>query len=369
MPPWTPPPSPSPTSASPTGPAKPVLSTIWAYDDPTWERLVEVIDWREHPRLLGWLRVFLRSARGRRAVVLRGTVTWRERYRDLVGALALKLRGRPPVVVISDATIEPGSRALAARLGRFAPLLPALSRLLIRAVDGDHVRWCVLSQDEVEVFARTWGVPRERVVFTAFTHTLPGALDIAAIDVAGAIAADDGAVRPYLFAGGNSLRDYDLLAEAAAGTGLHVLVASSWRPAQPVPEVWARLVSHDAFIDLMQHCVAAVVPIAASTRSAGQQTYLNSMALGKPTIVTNALGVRDYVEDGRTGVVVEPTVEALRAALLTLAAASAPDRVAMGEAARDTVLAGFTPVAYRRRLLEVALPGADLDVRAEPDVR
>ncbi len=360
-------PVPPPTPASQVSPGKPVLSTIWAHDDATWERLVEVIDWREHPLLLGWLRAFLRSARGREAVVLRGTVTWRERYRDLIGAVALKLRGRPPLVVISDATIEPGSRALAARLGLLGRLLPALSRLLIRAVDGPHVRWCVLSQAEVERFSSTWGVPGERVVFTAFTHTLPGAVDIEAIDVAAAVridaAAPDG---PYLFAGGNSLRDYDLLAAAAEGTGLRVVVASSWRPARPVPEIAAGYVSHEEFMHLMQHCVAGVVPIAESSRSAGQQTYLNSMALGKPTIVTDAMGVRDYIDDGRTGVVVEPTVEALRAAMLGLADDEALERrVAMGEAARDAVVALFTPTAYRRRLLEVALPAQALDLPSD----
>ncbi len=328
-----------------------MLSTLWADDtDPNWAACVEVIDWRDHRGLISWLRAFVPASRGRHAVILRGTVTLQERYRDLVGAVALKLvRGRPPLVVVSDATIEPGSRALARRLGPLAPLLPALSRLLIRAADGPHVRWCVLSSEEVEVFARTWGVPSDRVVFTPFTHTLPTGLDPRSPGPA-----TDGD-EPFFFAGGTSLRDYDLLAAAADGTGLRVVVASSWRPRRPVAEVSAGYVSHDEFLRLMRTCRANVVPISAASRSAGQQTYLNSMALAKPTIVTAAMGVLDHVEDGVTGIVVEPDVAALRSALVAAAdPANADDLRAMGARAQDDVLTRFTPPAYRLALLRVA---------------
>lgn len=327
---------------------KPFLSTIWAADDPQWNEQVEVIDWRRYRGLPSWTADLVRRARGRRAVILRGTVTWHDRYRDLVGAVALKTlpRRSRPLVVISDATIEPGSRALSAKLGPLAGLLPVLSRLLIRAVDGEHVRWCVLSSQEVGGFARTWGVPERRVLFTPFTHTLHHEPEPAApADPAGG----------YFFAGGNSLRDYDLLAEAAAGTGLRVVIASSWGPRHPVAEVSARYVPHDEYLTLMRGALAGVVPIRESSRSAGQQTYLNTMLLAKPTIVTDAMGVRDHVQDGVTGVVVPPTVEALRAALLRVADPAAGEQNRrMGERARAAVLEQYTPAAYRGRLLQVA---------------
>ena len=52
---------------------------------------------------------------------------------------------------------------------------------------------------------------------------------------------------------------------------------------------------------------ASIVVVALAPRrdrSAGQQTYLNAMVLGKPVVVTDALGVREYVEDRRTGLIV-----------------------------------------------------------------
>ncbi len=324
--------------------AKPVLSTMWAGSDARWDALVEVLDGRRHASLLTWLPQFVRLARGRRAVVLRGTVTWREQYRDLVGAAALRLLRSPVRVVISDATIAPGSQSLGARLGPARHLLPALSRVLVRLADSPRVTWCVLSTGEIEGFSRTWGVPRDRVVFTAFSHTL-----FEPTDLSGAV--DEG----FVFSGGNSLRDYPLLVEAADGLDVDVVLATGWRPGRPLERLTTGQVSHGEFLDLLRRCRVLVLPIAPSTRSAGQQTYLNAMALGKVVIVTDRLGVRDHVEDGVTGVVVAPTVHALRAALVhVLDPANQAHYAEMGAAARERVLSAFTPDDYRRELLEVA---------------
>ena len=54
-------------------------------------------------------------------------------------------------------------------------------------------------------------------------------------------------------------------------------------------------------------CAASVVVVAlagATERSAGQNNYLNPMALGKLVIVTDGTGVDEYVEHRRTALVV-----------------------------------------------------------------
>lgn len=324
--------------------ARPVLSTMWAGNDPVWDGTVEVVDARRHRWLAGFLLDVVRRSRGRRAVVLRGTVTLRERYRDLLAAIALRAVRSPVRVVVSDATIEPGSRALAERLGRLAPLLPLLARLLVRAADGPRTTWCVLSRAEVDSFAVAWGVPRDHIVFTPFSHTLHSPPDRE-----GATTGD------YLFSGGNSLRRYDLLEDAADGLGVDVVVATTWRPSRERPWLTAQQVPHERFVELLKGCRAMVLPIAASTRSAGQQTYLNAMALGKVVVVTDGLGVRDHVEDGVTGLVVEPTPAALRSALAdVLDPARADHYAAMGARAREVVLDRYGPDAYRRSLLRLA---------------
>jgi glycosyltransferase involved in cell wall biosynthesis len=98
-----------------------------------------------------------------------------------------------------------------------------------------------------------------------------------------------------------------------------------------------------------------VVPIERSTRSAGQQTYLNAMALGKPVIVTDAPGVRDYIEHEVTGFVVPPETQALnRVIQYVMDPGNAEETAAVGRRAREHVLALFDEYRYRRQLLTIA---------------
>lgn len=317
----------------------PILSTVGDPQEPAWRGLMEA----SHPRpgrpLLSLLELWARSYR-REALVLRGSVTARDLYRDLVFALALRHRRRRPRTLVTDATWEPGSRTLAARLPWLQPHLPQIARLMIRALDGPHVHYAVLSQEERAVFARTWGVPVERVVFTPFPMTLYAEYDRQTHDGG------------YLFAGGNSLRDYDLLAAALAGSGYEAHVASRWTPPTPVPGLHARPTSHDEFTELLLGCRAMVLPLERSSRSAGQQTFLNAMVLGKPVIVTDAMGVRDYVEDGVTGVVVPPDPTRLREALdHVMDPANAEHYRRMGARARAEVLGRRMPEHYVQHLV------------------
>lgn len=326
---------------------KPVLSTMWSNESSLWAEHVEVLD---HRSIAGglprWLVAFLRAAHGKEALILRGTVSMRERYRDLVGAAVLRLTpGRTPRVVISDATIEPGSKTMAVTLGRVSWLLPLLSRVLVRAADGRHVTWCVLSRDELDTFPATWGVPRERVVFTPFQHTLHRSLDeLAAVDPTGRV-----------WAGGNSLRDYGTFMQAVAGLPVEVRISTSQHLEDVPANVQAEVTTHAGFLWEMAAASVVVVPIAESTRSAGQQTYLNAMAIGKVVIVTDRPGVRDHIVDGVTGVVCPPTVEGIRAAVLdALDPARRGHYERMRAAARAAALEEFSPVAYQETLIRLA---------------
>lgn len=96
-----------------------------------------------------------------------------------------------------------------------------------------------------------------------------------------------------------------------------------------------------------------VLPLQNGVRSAGQQTFLNAMVLGKPVIVTDAVGVRDYIEDGVTGVIVPPDALALRAAIdHVMDPANVDTYRRMGERARATVVGRYMPEHYVERLVE-----------------
>jgi glycosyltransferase involved in cell wall biosynthesis len=318
---------------------KPVLATMPG-PDPLWNTYVEDC----LPANAGSIKdlfAMLKLAKGRKILILNGSVGRRQRYRDLLLAILLKLSTRhPPPVLMQDATWEPGSEALSTEFPFLKKLLPRLARLAISAIDGPHMRYAVLSTKEVETFPQVWGVDPHRVVFQPFPNTLHKYRDMPT--------RDDG----YLFAGGNSVRDYGVLEAALEGTGVPTRIATKWQPTRGLANLQVRPTSHDEFMSLMANSHAVVVPLRQAVRSAGQQTYLNAMGLGKPVIVVDAPGVRDYVIDGVTGVVVAPDVQALRAAILhVMDPANAGFYSAMGKRAREDVLTRFTEERFRHGLL------------------
>jgi|SRR3954468_4904300 len=112
---------------------------------------------------------------------------------------------------------RPGSSSRTAR-GRRAGAARSTA-----AVDSPRTTYCVLSSSERRTFPDVWGVDRGRVVFTPFYWTLPW---------------DDPSPEPGghgVFAGGDSLRDYDTLVSAAARLDVPVTIASRQRPTVPVP--------------------------------------------------------------------------------------------------------------------------------------
>lgn len=313
-----------------------------ASESPRWRRLVHSDGLVAGRGGLRDLLALWRGTRGHDTVILLGSVPFSRRYRDLVLAVLLKLRRPRPRILLTDCTWAEGSSAVAARAPLVAPLLPLAHRLLVRAMDGPHLTYAVLSSWEVEQFARRWGVDPERVVFTPFPSTVPAEVPRTWGD--------------YAFAGGNSQRRYDLLEEALGGTGFRTVVASRWRPRRPGRGIESRPVPHDEFVRLMAASRVVVVPLDdADQRSAGQQTYLNAMLLEKPIVVTDSIGVRDYITDGVDGVIVPPEADALRAAVAdVMDPARAEHYRAMGRRARATVLERFTPERYFDTLLDAA---------------
>lgn len=323
---------------SPAQDCKSILATMPG-PDPLWNIYVE----DNLPKNAGTLRDYrnlLKLSKDRKLLILNGSVGRRQLYRDLIFAIILKFTFRSPPVLMQDATWEPNSEALSSEFPFLRRLLPKLARLAISAIDGPHVRYAVLSTDEVRTFPQVWGVDPHRVVFQPFPNTLHGYRDMPT--------RDDG----YLFAGGNSVRNFGLLESALEGTNIPARIATKWQPKQALPNVEVGSTSHEDYMALLANSRAVVVPLRQSVRSAGQQSYLNAMGLAKPVIVTEAPGVRDYVIDGVTGVIVPPTVEALRAAIVhVMDPANAAFYKQMGQRGREHVFKHFTEEHFRHGLL------------------
>lgn len=270
------------------------------------------------------------------AVVLDGSVGLRGAYLDVIAAGLIARRRGAPIVVLADCTWKRGSwwlDRIACRVG-------------IRVLDAPRITYCVLSTEEIERFPRQWGISPERVAFTPWCYTLPRE----EVDKPGL---EDGGV----FAGGNSMRDYSALIEAAHELPEQVTIAANLRRNDVLPpNVSIGSVSHSRYVELMRKASVVVVPLQqGADRSAGQQTYLNAMAMGKTVVVTDSPGTRDYIRDGETGIVVPPgrSKELAAAIKWALNPANRMRVDTIRKRARSEVRRRFSPANYADSLLSV----------------
>ncbi len=244
----------------------------------------------------------LDAARSARALLLNSASG---RYHpDLIACILLGLlpkRHRPAVALMGDMwEPSPGLRGLIEK---------AAVRLADRGID----RYLVYSTEEQAIFPKIWNVAADKVGTCHCYH------HVSDEDFPGQAAPDDG----HVFAGGDSCRDYAPLVEAARRfPETSFVLATAWSSPKPLPPNIKIVLgertptSHAEFIRLMRTSRAVVVPIRQGLRrSIGQQTYLNSMYMGKPTIISRALGVRDHVENGKHALIVDGSVEGYVGAL------------------------------------------------------
>jgi len=319
-------------------PRERILSTLPYGDFPEWTERVDIFD-REGLSLPAFLRRLLVEVRRYPAVILTGT--WQA---DQIAAMLIARMRTPPPVIMADASWRRGTNALD-RLARVSA---------VRAMCGRHMIFCVLSSWELDRFPVKWRVSADRVRFTPFCFTLPEPeLDLPV--------RDDGGV----FVGGglrrgrrrDPLRDYGALIEAAPHVEAPITIASNeLDSARLPPNTRAGPVSRERFARLLREAGVVVVPIRAGIdRSAGQQTYLNAMALGKPVIVTDTPGVRDYIDDRETGLIVPSgDAEALAGAITwVLDPGNLAEVERMRIRARDVARARFSRRNYIDHLLRV----------------
>jgi glycosyltransferase involved in cell wall biosynthesis len=267
-------------------------------------------------------------------VILDGSVGASYGYADLIAAGVLARWPKGPVVLIGECVWKAAN-----------PLQRWLRGLAIKLLAGRRTWFYVLSQQEVEVFSRTWKVDPVKVCFMPYYFTLPPA-QLAAV-------CHDGG---YVFAGGNSMRDYETLLSAVDGSGRQVIIATSKLDGRTdLPGgVQADYVSEERYCELMRGAAVVVVALQLrDDRSAGQQTYLNAMALGKPVIVFDCFGVRDHVRNGETGWVIPPENPlALRQTLdYVLNPVNAAVVQEIAAHARDVVLREFNVGKFVDRLI------------------
>lgn len=165
-------------------------------------------------------------------------------------------------------------------------------------------RVTVYSQSEVKHYSQLLGLPQDR--FTVL-H----------------LGIDDTPVETnkgdFIFSTGRSLRDYDFLCNASPENVPIVIAADNYYPKIEKRHI---TVLRDCFGDAMLHkmaeCFCVVVPLKDKETSSGQLVILQAMMLGKPVIVTENKTAGFYLEDNKTGFIIDKTQAALQNALKIL---------------------------------------------------
>ena len=303
-----------------------ILSTLFSADPPmpVWQERVDTL--RPRDRDAATIAAVLRRAGRYDAVVLDGSAR-----RDQVAAALLRRLPRGPAIVVADSAWKAG--------GGWDSVV---NRAGIRMIDGPRTSFVVPSSFETERFPRTWRLRCSRVRFVPWAVTLKDEEP----------STDNGRV----FAGGNSLRDYGPLIAAAAQIDAPVDIATNVLAGAEPAAVPANLTvgpRPQAEYDAMLRAAAVVVvPLQArNDRSSGQTTYINAMARGKAIVVTDTPGVRDYITDGETGLIVAPGDGAALAQAITRLLNDPAERARIGRRARDHALGQLTLTHYATRLL------------------
>jgi len=211
-------------------------------------------------------------------------------------------------------------------------------QLMAQAID----RFVVWASHEKKDYATVFHISEQKFLYIPHHHTLEGyEFEVSEGD--------------YIFSGGDGDRDYSTLLKAVEGLGIKVIIGTrltNWNDGVAIPQgVEAFPTSQLDFRKWMAGSRLVVIPMKKGLlHSGGQQTYLNAMAMGKPVIVADDCGAKDYIEDGVNGLIVPAgDAEALRNAIKSILD-NAEISTKLSNNAKDAYVSFSTPKCMERIL-------------------
>lgn len=124
----------------------------------------------------------------------------------------------------------------------------------------------------------------------------------------------------FYLAAGRSNRDYKFLIEAWSKRSEQLEIICDTLMLRNVAHNIKILTEchDDAFFKELSKCKAVIVPLEDKHISSGQLVIIQAMMYGKPVIVTENDTVKDYIDTGRTGVIIKKTEHDLANAIQAL---------------------------------------------------
>ncbi len=158
----------------------------------------------------------------------------------------------------------------------------------------------VHTRKEIEIYSQWLGLPTDRFEFVPYQ-----APDIA-------IEYEEDSQTPFIASLGSAHRDFPTLFDAVQTLNIKTVVATGKTAVAglAIPEQVELPfgISKSACLRLAQQARLNIVPLQPKdgVTAAGQVTLVEAMIMGRPLIVTNFYGAKDYIIHGETGWLVEP---------------------------------------------------------------
>ena len=169
-------------------------------------------------------------------------------------------------------------------------------------------RIIVYSESEVDYYSALFGVPKEKFI-----------TEVLGIADRQDLRASRTKTEKYYLSAGRSNRDYEFLRRAWPQSREKITVVCDVEKAEDGGGIHYEKNCHgDAYLRLLAGAYASVVPLQSEKFSSGQLVFLQSFMLGIPVIATKNDTVSEYVEENKTGFIIDKTKEALAAALKKL---------------------------------------------------
>jgi glycosyltransferase involved in cell wall biosynthesis len=159
-------------------------------------------------------------------------------------------------------------------------------------------QFVVHSRRECETVSRWLKIPEARFQFAPLQRAPIPVLEQEQIE------------NPFVLAMGSANRDYRTFLDAVERIGIRTILvaghhAMSGLTLPPNVELQSSLDLETCY-RLAQRARVSVVPLLDHATAAGQRTIVDAMRMTRPVIATRCLGSEDYIDHGKTGMLVEP---------------------------------------------------------------